>query len=85
MRMSHTHPLLSMMTCTVSVELLKVHTYHFVEHDDVQFGSPDFPLVVRSIDASLVALEAVERSHDRVQIFEQEEVPDYGLRHTVLP
>jgi len=64
MRMFHTHDVHE-----VSVELLQVHTYHFVEHDDVQFGSPGSPLVVHSIDASLVAPEAVERSHDGVGIF----------------
>lgn len=55
----------------VYVELLQVHTYHSVEHDDVESGSPGGPLVVHSVDASLVVPEAVKRSHDGVEIFEQ--------------
>jgi len=49
----------------------------------MQSGSPAGPLFVCSIDASLVAHDVVERSHDGVEILEKEAVP-FGLAQTEL-
>ena len=66
----------------VFVEFLQVQKEHFVEHVDVQSGSPDGPLFVRSIDPSLVTPEAAERSLDGIENREHMAALDDGLAQT---
>jgi len=56
---------------------------NFDEHGDVQAGSPDGPLLVRSIAPSLVSTQAADRCHDGIENREYMDGLDVGLAQPV--